>query len=293
MMWQQVVLVSLLAATGLTLLVRAVLRTQPRLDEALDRMSAPGIVNTPTSNRRTITTRLGHWTAARIPPVLMPPAPDLEITQTSRADHVGRKAVAGLGGLAILPIAVPIWSMVGLTIPVTITGGASLLLGALGFFIPDLILRDRAASARLDAARASVAYLLLSSIARASGAGIAETMYGTATAFTTPAYLRLREVLDRARWTGQSPWTSLQEEGQRTGVPETSEVGDIMRLAGEADAAVTETLRARARSLRETLLAREIALEKRRTSSLALPIAALALVFVIGTVYPPLARLIG
>lgn len=295
-MWQQIVLVGALASAGVVLLIRPLLPTRPRLDAALDRMSERPLLqqaDTPSEHKVHTTTRLGKWFSPRLPGALQPSAKDLEITSTLPAEHVGKKILGGLGGLLALPIAIPIWAAVGLQLPFTVTGLMSLALGVLGFFIPDIQLREKASKARLEAARASVAYLLLSSISRASGAGISETMYSTATAFTTPAYLRLRAVLDRARWTATSPWTALQEEGQRTGVPETTEVGDIMRLAGVADAAVTDTLRARARSLRETLLAREIAAEKRRTSGLGLPIGALAIVFVIGALYPPLSRIMG
>lgn len=293
-MWQEIILLSLVAAAGLVLLIRPLLPVQPRLDAALDRMQAQAPALSSRDQRaQSAILKLGRLAWRHLPRILAPSPKDLHITGTDPAQHVGKKALFALCGLGVVSFIVSLWALVGLHLPFTASAGAALTLGIVGFILPDFSLRNQAAKARLEAARASVTYLLLSSISRASGAGIDETMHITATSFDNPAYIRLRDVLRRTRWSGTSPWVALQEEGRRTGVPETTEVGDIMRLAGEADAAVTDTLRARSKSLRETLLAREIAMEKNRTSTLALPIGLIAIVFVLGVMYPPIARLIG
>lgn len=99
-------------------------------------------------------------------------------------------------------------------------------------------------------------------------------------------FLRIREELRLARWSGETSWDALERLAGRTRVPELKEVADIIRLANDSGASVSDNLLARAASMRDRLLTREQTAANAATSSMGIPLAALAVLFLIAMLVP-------
>lgn len=290
------------AGLAATLIMQPLLPSRPRLGAALDRLrpdaQAPisEAVGDRPSRQARLEVAIGRWALRRLPAgrfLALDPR-HLAVTGTDGARLTGQRLFGMGAGLLLMPILTLAQVRAGTGVtnaPVA----ASLLLAAAGFMVPSLLLRQRARAAQLAMAQAAVAFMQVSAIARAGGAGIVDTVGAAAEAFDTPAYLRLRDVLELARWSGQPAWQALQEEGERIGVPEISEVGDLLRLANstETGAHIYQTLRARARSLRQSLLAREIQRERGRTVLLTLAAGGMVTLFIIGIMFPFVVNLLS
>jgi tight adherence protein C len=98
---------------------------------------------------------------------------------------------------------------------------------------------------------------------------------------------RISEALRMAQMQMHSPWDELRDLADRIGIPELGDVGAIMRSSGSEGAQVHETLRSRADSLRDQILARAEGV----TSRLDIPGALLVFVLLGFAIYPFLARL--
>jgi Flp pilus assembly protein TadB len=168
----------------------------------------------------------------------------------------------------------------------------SLALGALFFALPSLTVRERAAKAREDFARAVGAYIELVALERLAGAGTSQALEHAAQVGQSWVFERIREELLRSRLSGTTPWNSLAELAEELGVPELGDLSDIMRLAGEEGAQVYEALRARGRSLRTGMLTREQARANAASERMVLPVAMLALCFALMIATPAMYRLL-
>lgn len=295
MTWQIPILLGVAAGSALTLMISPLLPSSLRLGSALDRLRPPtppvadetGEASTGWQSRVEIA--FGEWGQRHLPrvPIITPDPKQLAITGTDLARFTGQRLFGAAVGLLMLPVMAAIQVRTG----AGVSGGtvmASLLLAVLGFGVPTLVLRQKAKAAQLAMARAAVAYMQISAIARAGGAGIMDTVTDAADAFDTPAYLHIRDVLERARWSGEPAWRALQADGERIGVQELTEVGDLLRLASstETGAHIYQTLRARARSLRQSLLAREVQRERGRTLFITVAGGGVGAALVAGALFP-------
>jgi hypothetical protein len=105
-------------------------------------------------------------------------------------------------------------------------------------------------------------------------------------------FRRLGEELARSRFSGVPPWDALSGLADDLGLPELSEVADIMRLSGEEGAAVYPTLRARSTSMRAALAAAELAKANGAGERMSMPVAVLALIFLALLAVPALLRVL-
>ena len=110
------------------------------------------------------------------------------------------------------------------------------------------------AAAREEFARATSAYIDLTALERAAGAGATQALEQAATVGDSWVFVRLREQLIRARLSGTPPLEGLHELSTELALPELSDLADIMRLSGEEGAAVYKTLRARSASMRAAMM---------------------------------------
>ncbi len=286
-----------LVGLGLFLLIRQLIPTQPQLADALHRLH-PDQVNqrltaaneyVPATEPPSLTTRIGAWTARNIGhrPGISTPTKDLEILKITPAEFFGQKASSALVGLLLIPILTGLGSVLpALAISPVLPAGFGLLFAALFWFLPDSQVKSRAASARAEFVRVTVAYLQLVAIKRSSGGAAVETMTTAASISDSWVMVRIRQELTRAQWAGIPPWDALNALGDRISISEISEVGDIMRLAGEEGATVKDTLLARATSLQGRLLNDEQIQASGRTNQMTLPITALAGLFILAILIP-------
>jgi hypothetical protein len=97
---------------------------------------------------------------------------------------------------------------------------------------------------------------------------------------------RVRETLLRARAHHRPPWDELTMLGQQIGVPELSDVGQIMQAAGQSGAQVNRTLLERADSLRDQIRADALAKAEATTGKLEIPGAVLLFILAAFVIYP-------
>ena len=288
-----VLLLGALAGAGLTLVVAQLVPAPPDLGAALARLSQ----QRPTSPQLAGTglqDRLGRALLARggTLPGLRPPVRELAILRIQPHEWLGEKVLLAVIGLAFPPLLATVLDILGVALPWVLSAVVSLALGALFFALPSLTLRERAARAREDFARAVGAYIELVALERLAGAGTSQALENAAQVGHSWVFERIREELLRSRLSGTAPWESLSGLAEELGVPELGDLSDIMRLAGEEGAQVYEALRARGRSLRTAMLTREQGRANAASERMVLPVAMLALCFALLVATPAMYRLL-
>ena len=165
--------------------------------------------------------------------------------------------------------------------------------GALGFFCPDLVVRQRAGEARRDFRVAVGAYLDLVAMRMASGAGLAEALTEAARLGTGPAFARLRGALADARTDGLSPTAALGRLGTELAVADLVDTAARLGLVDTNGAQAEASLRAQAASLRERELSEVAGLANERSQSMLVAQVVLGLGFLLFLGYPAVARILA
>lgn len=300
---QLLILAGGLAGLGATLVVRELLPTHPDLADALDRLNAPtaGRWQThpaPAGGRGPEHAgwidSLGVRVAAEVRTrrLLPLPVPDLALLGRPVEHFLLTKLGLALVGLVFPHTLAALMAALGLGLPVVIPTIGSLALGAGLFLLPDLDVRTRARQSRREFRRAVCAYLDLVALERAGDAGVVESMERAAAISPGWAFARIHDALLRARLDGVPPWVGLHTLAEDLDVPELGDVADIMRLSGEDGAAVYDTLRARAQSLRTTILTEHEAQANADSEKMVAPVAFLGIVFIALLGYPAFARIV-
>lgn len=218
---------------------------------------------------------------------------DLRITGRSGEQLAVEKLVAALSGAAVPPLLALVLVAGGVRPPLASLAVAAVVFGALGWFLPDLLLRDRARSRRSAFVHVLSGYLDLVNVVLAGGAGVETALQAAADAGDGWAVAELRGALVRARSLRMSPWDAYGDLGRELGVPELVELASSVRLAGEQGARIKASLAARASSLRGHQLARVEAEAQSATERMALPTVLLFLGFLVFIGYPAVAQLLG
>lgn len=288
-----VLLFGALAGAGLALVVAQLVPAPPDLGAALARLSQQRST-APELAPRGLQDRLGRAVLARggTLPGLRPPVRELAILRIQPHEWLGEKVLLGVIGLAFPSLLATVLDLAGVPLPWVLPVVLSLALGALFFALPSLTVRERAAKAREDFARAVGAYIELVALERLAGAGTSQALEHAAQVGQSWVFERIREELLRSRLSGTTPWDSLSELAEELGVPELGDLSDIMRLAGEEGAQVYQALRARGRSLRTGMLTREQARANAASERMVLPVAMLALCFAFMIATPAMYRLV-
>lgn len=217
---------------------------------------------------------------------------DLLITGTTPEQMAAQKVAYALVGLVFPALLTAILGIAGLSVPVLLPAAAGLGLGLAMSFLPEVELRRRAARAREQMRRTVCAYLELVALERAADAGAVEALERAASIGHDAGFLHVREALLRARLEGRTPWTQLAALAADVDVAELGDVADIMRLSGEDGAAVLATLRARAASLRTSLLQAEVAAANEASERMSIPVALLGVAFMALLGFPALWRIV-
>jgi pilus assembly protein TadC len=296
-------LLGALAGLGLALIVRELLPSDPQLASALARLAparvgtaAPALEQPATDPGSTgaLEHRVGLWAQRYLldAPFVRVPTRELLLLRIPVARHLGTKVLMGLLGLLFPAVFVVILAAAGSSLPIALPAVAALVLAAVLFVVPDLDIARRAATAREEFARATSAYLDLTALERAAGAGATQSLEQAATVGDSWVFVRLREQLVRARLSGNPPWDGLHHLATELGLPELSDLADIMRLSGEEGAAVADTLRARSRGLRAALLTKEQTRANEESERMVVPVAFLGLIFLVILGAPAIVRIL-
>lgn len=285
-----VVLIGGLAGLGVYLAVAELMPAGPRIDAALERLGeADARAAWQAAGAPRPAGRLGRRVAGALPWLPVPSA-DLAILGQDRAAWVASKVTCGLLGLAAPVLLTAVTALGGHPLSWPVPVGAALALGVGLFFAPDLVTHVNAAEKRYDFRHALSSYLDLVSLERGAGAGPTEALEAAAEIGGGWAFQRISAALDGARRVGAPPWTALASLAAETGVTELADLADIAEVAGQEGARILDTLAARAASMRAQALSADRAKAGARSTTMVIPIALLAVGFLILLVFPILYR---
>lgn len=286
---------------GVSVLVRELLPAHPDLAGALDRLSGRG----PRAGERGpddgavpsasgVQGRLGGWVMPRLAgaPWVLIPTRELQLLRQSPQTFLGQKVLLAAIGLVFPALFSTVIALIGWRLPLAVPAVAGVLLAAALWWVPDLEVRAKAQAARGEFARAICAYLDLVALERAAGSGTVQSLEKASMVGDSWVFHRLQQELQLAQLTGVPPWDGLGELAEQLSVPALQDLADIMRLSGEQGAAVYESLRARARGLRNLILSQHESAANAASDRMVLPGAALSLVFMALLGYPFIARIL-
>lgn len=294
---QLALLGGVLVAAGLVLLVSRLAPARPDLADALDRLSpehhqaqAPvGVQGVSAADR------VGRWGVRLLPALAWGrvPVQQLALLRISTVRFYGEKLLFALIGLVMVPVLSLLLAVLGWRLPIVIPVLATLGLAVGMFFLPDYNVRDDAARARTEFARALGAYADLVALERNAGSGPRQALEVAAQVGDSWVFRRIREELAFSNWSGEQPWQALRRMSQELGVPELGDLADIVRLSGEEGAQIYSQLRARSASMRAAMLTDEITYANTIGEKLSIPMSILGVIFLIILVTPALLRVIG
>ena len=254
-----VLLSGMLLAGGLICLVIAFARSTPRLEAALEMMGGDGTETLHPSDVGPISgqsERLGAFLYRVVPiPLSNGQRGALRLQDKSIPEFYADKAVMAIIG-ALLP------GLVGAAFAYltghlsVIPALAAVVGGAMGFFVPDLALRRTTARVQSGATEALLVYIDLVTLERLTNASATQALQNAAALSDVPLFVQIRTALERAQLEQQSPYAELRRLSDQLKLPELSDIADVMQL-DETGAALSGTLRARVRELRDAHLTRE------------------------------------
>lgn len=296
---QLAILGGVLLGAGAAGICWRLLPVHPHAGDVLARL-APEAARQPTPEPEppgggTLADRLGGWGIRALPRGLWgnPPRPELALLRIPLARFYGEKLIFAFLGLLIPPLLTWVFAMLGWRLPFLLPTAASIAMAAGMFFLPGYNARDDAKKARIEFARALGAWTDLVALERNAGSGPRQAMEVAARVGDSWVFRRLREELALSGWTGEAPWDALKRLSGQLGVPELSDVADIVRLGGEEGSQIYGQLRARSASMRTAMLNDELTEANAIGEKMSIPMSLLGVIFLVILVAPALLRVIG
>lgn len=289
-----ILLVGALIGAGLYLLIRSAIAPQPALGPAIQRLTTLDTTTDTDVEPSATADRFGAWAERTLTqlPLITTPRRDLALIGWTPRTFYSKKARFALIGLALPPMFAAAAYLLQIPLPYLGSIGVSLLLALVFFVLPDIEVRQRAAEERQHYSKVLACFIDFVALARNGGAGPAQAMSEAASVGSHGLFIRIRQLIERARLRGTDPWTDLRELGEEIGVNDLNEVASIIRLAGEEGASIKENLHARARSMRNALLRDEQASANARSEAMSAPLALLAVTFITLLITPALLSLV-
>jgi pilus assembly protein TadC len=217
---------------------------------------------------------------------------DLALMGRTRGSHLAAKVAAGLGLFLLAPVVWSILRVAGVPLPTAIPAFAALLLGALGFFLPDLVLRQEAAKRRRDFKRTVGIFLDLVAMNLAGGRGLPEALLAAATVGDHWTLVRIRQSLANARLYGTTPWVALGDLGKEIAVEELQDLSGALTLAADDGAKIRASLSARAATMRRKELTQAEGEEGEKSQSMLVAQMLISTAFLVFLAYPAVAQLL-
>ncbi|BFV56020.1 hypothetical protein KCMC57_up11240 [Kitasatospora sp. CMC57] len=281
------VLAGALLLGGLAALAAELRPAPPDLGQALDRLHrTPADHAELTDPGVSWVDRIGQ-SSLRLPGARIP-RQQLSMIGRTPARFMAHKLLFALIGLMTPGYLVLISVLVDFQLPWVVPLLAGPALALLGWLLPDGIVSGEAKEARTEYLHGIAAYLELVALERAADCGPAEALRRAAAVGRSTVFRRIRDALERAATDRLPPWDGLDALATELGLTPLQDVADIMRLSGSDGAAVYDTLRARAKSLRDELLAEDLARANTDSERMVAPGAALTLLMTVLIVFPAL-----
>ncbi|MDQ1289092.1 MAG: tight adherence protein [Actinomycetota bacterium] len=218
---------------------------------------------------------------------------DLALIGRSPGWLLGSKTVAGLGLMVIAPFSWGLLRLMGVPAPGEIPLVVALVLGTLGFFLPDLVLRSEAAGRRREFRRTVGIFLDLVAMNLAGGRGLPEALLAAATVSDHWSMIRIRQALANARLFGLTPWQALGQLGEELGIDELRDLSGALSLAADDGAKIRASLSARAATLRRKELAEVEGEAGERSQSMLVAQLLLCTAFLVFLGYPAVSTLLS
>jgi Flp pilus assembly protein TadB len=254
-----ILLAGMLTLGGLAAVVAALVPAPPRLQPALERLGGDAALAD--RHRLDVTAssrseRLGVMLYRRSPIALSARQRQLlRLQDKPIAEFYADKAVMAIVG-AVLPAVVgfgwgwmtgsPSWWPAGLAVVGIVVG----------YLLPDLLLQRSGRATQSRAVESLLVFIDLVTLERLANASATEALQSAAALSDVPLFVQIRTALERARLEQQSPYGELRRLAAELELPELTDVADIMQL-DESGAALSGTLRARVKELRNAHLTRE------------------------------------
>jgi Flp pilus assembly protein TadB len=239
---------------------------------------------------------LGHPFVAPLRALGMPGARlarDLAVIGRGTSTHLAEKAVLTIAGLLAPVVLHLLLTVAGLSWGSGFPIIAGLVLGVVGFVLPDLRARSAAAELRTGFRHALSAYLDLVWITLAGGAGVDSALNGSVAIGRGWAFEQIRRALDTAHLTRTTPWAALRRLGEELDVTELAELAASVSLAGTEGAKVRASLAAKAGALRTHQITDAEGDASAATERMSLPVMALFLGFLAFIAYPALMQVLN
>lgn len=278
-----------LAGVGFALVCRGWRPRAPRLDDALALFTGAEKPEGTEEYGSAKGERLGSaWLrrhATTLPPHTLRA---LKLLGRTPARHYSIKVTGLLVGLALPSV------LGALSLPfggdIALPMALGLILGALGFVVPDLRLRLQVRSIAEDATEALLTYFDLVTLERLANQSATQSLHAAASLSDNAVFAQIRGALDRARLEQRMPFAELRRVGHQLELPALVDLADVLRLE-ETGAPLSLALRARVRELRDAhLTALKVAaaqVSERMTLFMVVPSLLFGLILLI----PPLLRL--
>jgi Flp pilus assembly protein TadB len=264
---------------GIAVLVVGLLPSAPALGPALDRLY-------PATRRDTSLTLLG-WLRRRI----QVPRADLAILGRTPERYVLSLVLSAVTMLS-LPIVVTFFALIlGFHVTPVVPVGAVALAAAFGVGLAHQDVVSKAKTARDEFIRGMCTYLDLAATQVRGGHGPMESLERAVEICHGWVFDHIRGALMRANLQLTPPWNELKRLSLELNIVELGDLADIMRSAASEGAAVYQTLRAKADSLRDQIRTQQMEKAEVRTNKLDIPAAALILVLLVLMIYPFMAKL--
>jgi Flp pilus assembly protein TadB len=215
----------------------------------------------------------------------------LDLVGRTPERHAVDKLLGAVAGLLVPNLAAAALVAIGVPVPLGVAALLSLAAAAVGFVMPDVVLRDEAEKRRRAFRHALSSYLDLVNVLLAGGAGIETALYAAADAGDGWGYQTIRAELRRARFTSQSPWDTFAQLDERLGINELAELAASVSLAGSHGARIRASLAAKADTLRGHQVAEAEAAAEAATERMTVPVAVLLFGFLVFIAYPAVVQI--
>ncbi|MGJ6981663.1 type II secretion system F family protein [Aestuariimicrobium soli] len=282
-----------LLALGLCLVVAGTVRRPVRLGDALDHLdgqvASPRMALPVDSDRGD---RLGHWVLTRLRlPISPRTARMLTLKNRTLSDFAAEKAImAALGFLT--PV---VFGAVAFALRLGIGWapfGVGVAGAVLGWFVPDLRLRNQAAATSSDTGEAICTFVDLVTLERLANQSSTQALHRAASVSQAPLFRELQLALERTMLEQRPAWQALAQVGTDLGLQQLVDLAEVMRL-DEQGAALSGVLRARSAELRDRQLMHDKVAAQEVSESLTIWMVIPAMIFGLIFLIPPLIRLVG
>ena len=218
---------------------------------------------------------------------------DLALLGRTYEHTLGRKITLALTGLLLAAAVVVTLAQVGSPLPAGFPFVLGVLLAVTFFWLPDLEARREAARRREEFRKSLSGYLDLVQLEMAGEAAPAEALPSAANLGESWPFALIRATIYRARQAGRSPWLALADLGDRVGVRELYDLGQLINLVAHDGARVRSTLAARAQTTRRRELADLQVQAGRADQSLRMTQIIIGLGFVLFIGYPAIVAILA